>query len=125
MRTAGLGAIWGVGTTGFGLTVESTGGFGVGSTILTGAERGWDDGEASNAARQKYPVVTPATTRAEIRNASDVTRTPGSIWVRPDGIPRSSPLPLIVGLFRVCASGDAVLACGFCRVQSSIRSAHQ
>jgi hypothetical protein len=42
-----------VGTTGFGLTVERTGGFGVGSTMLTGAETGWVDGEASNAARQK------------------------------------------------------------------------
>jgi hypothetical protein len=30
-----------------------TGGFGVGSTMLTGAETGWADGEASNAARQK------------------------------------------------------------------------
>ncbi|OAI55282.1 hypothetical protein AYO48_04065 [Gaiella sp. SCGC AG-212-M14] len=53
MRTAGLRAILGVGTTGFGLTVESTGGFGVGSTMLTGAETGWPDGEDSNAARQK------------------------------------------------------------------------
>jgi hypothetical protein len=93
--------------------------------MLTGAETGWADDEVSNAARQKYPVVTPATTRAEIRNASDVTRIRGSIWFRPDGIPRSSPLPLIVGLFRVRASSDAVLACGFCCVQSSIRGAHQ
>ena len=53
MRTAGLRAMCGVGTTGFGLTVERTGGFGVGSTMLTGAETGWVDGEASNAARQK------------------------------------------------------------------------
>jgi hypothetical protein len=35
------------------LTVERTGGFGVGSTMLTGAETGWPDGEASKAARQK------------------------------------------------------------------------
>jgi hypothetical protein len=53
MTTANLGAIWGMGTTGFGLTVERTGGFGVGSTMLTGAETGWVDGETSNAARQK------------------------------------------------------------------------
>ena len=53
MMNAGLGARCGVGTTGFGLTVERTGGFGVGSTMLTGAETGWVDGEASNAARQK------------------------------------------------------------------------
>jgi hypothetical protein len=35
------------------LTVERTGGFGVGSTILTGAEMGWVAGEPSKAARQK------------------------------------------------------------------------
>jgi hypothetical protein len=40
-------------TTGFGLTVESTGGFGVGSTMLTGAETDLAAGEDSNAARQK------------------------------------------------------------------------
>jgi hypothetical protein len=53
MTNAGLGAVRGAGTTGFGLTVERTGGFGVGSTMLTGAETGWPDGEASKAARQK------------------------------------------------------------------------
>jgi hypothetical protein len=55
MTTAELGATCGV-RAGFGetgLTVERTGGFGVGSTMLTGAETGWVDGEASNAARQK------------------------------------------------------------------------
>jgi hypothetical protein len=95
MTTAVVGATCrvraGFGATG--LTVERTGGLGVGSTMLTGAETGWADGEASNAARQKYPVVTPATTRAEIRNASDVTRIRGSIWFRPDSIPPPPPLP--------------------------------
>jgi hypothetical protein len=55
MTTAGLGATCrvraGFGETG--LTVERTGGFGVGSTMLTGAETGRLDGEASKAARQK------------------------------------------------------------------------
>src|SRR3954470_2604597 len=55
MTTAELGATcrpWpGFGTTG--LTVERIRGFGVGGTMLTGAETGWADGEASNAARQK------------------------------------------------------------------------
>jgi hypothetical protein len=53
MTTAALGASLGGRTTGFGFTVRRTGGFGVGSTILSGAETGWSGGEASNAARQK------------------------------------------------------------------------
>jgi hypothetical protein len=55
ITTDAVGATCGV-RAGFGatgLTVERTGGFEVGSTMLTGAETGWPDGEDSNAARQK------------------------------------------------------------------------
>jgi hypothetical protein len=62
-----------------------TGGFGFGMTRLIGAAVG-PATEASKAARQKYPVVIPAATRTEIRNASDETRTGRSIRCRPDSI---------------------------------------
>jgi hypothetical protein len=67
--------------------MRTTGGFGAGCTTRGVAATRTSRGDVdSNAARQRYPEVTPAATSAHSRSASNEIRTRISIGLLPDSI---------------------------------------
>lgn len=73
--------------------IRTTGGDGAGSTTRGVAATRTSRGDVdSNAARQRYPDVTPAATSAQSRSASNEIRTRMSIGLLPDSIGADIPL---------------------------------
>jgi hypothetical protein len=73
--------------------MRTTGGSGAGSITRGVAEVRSSCGEVdSNAARQRYPEVTPAATSAQSRSASNEIRTRMSIGPMPDSIGANFPV---------------------------------